>query len=50
MNNKMAINAYLSTIKSFEKTQNKQTNKTEIESDTENILMISRWEGVWEGG
>ena len=41
----MAINTCLSTIES-----KKQTSRTETDSDTDNILMISRWEGVWEGG
>ena len=40
MNNKMAINTYLSTIKS------KKTKTSRIETiriDTENILMVARW-------
>ena len=40
MNNKMAINIYLSTIES-----KKQTSRTETDPDTENILMAARWKG-----
>ena len=43
MNNKMAKNTNLSTIES-----KKQTNQTRDRiMDTENVLMIARWEGVW---
>ena len=43
MNNKMAVNMYLSTTES--KQQTKQTSRTE------GILMVARWEGSvgeWE--
>ena len=43
MNNEMAINTYLSTIDSIK--LNKQNRNRII--DTENILMVARWEGVW---
>ena len=46
MNNKMAKNTNLSTIES-----KKQTNQTRDRiMDTENVLMIARWEGVWGNG
>ena len=38
MNNKMAINTYLSTIES-----KKQENRDRI-MDTESVLMVARWE------
>ena len=41
VNNKMAINAYLSTIKS--KNQTKQ--RTDRIMDMESMLMVARWEG-----
>ena len=40
MNNKMAINTYLSTIES--KKQTKQT-RTERIMDVENVLTVARW-------
>ena len=40
MNNKIAINTYLSTIESKKK---KSTTRTETDSDTENILTVARW-------
>ena len=43
MNNKMAINTYLSKTQS--KKQNKQNRSRVI--DTENILMVATWEGSW---
>ena len=43
-NNKMAINTYLSIIES--KKENKWANRTETDSDKENILTVARWEGV----
>ena len=47
MNNKVAINTYLSIIKSEKQT--KQTRRTETDTDTHNILMVARWEeGVGE--
>ena len=42
MNNKMAMNTYLSTIES--KPQNKQTSRTETGSQIQNILTADRWE------
>ena len=45
MNNKMAINTYLSTIES--KKQTKQTRRTERIMDVETLLVVARWEGVW---
>ena len=44
MNNKIALNINLSTIKS--KKQNKGTSRKETDSDTENIMMIARWKVV----
>ena len=44
MNNKMAINIYLSTIES-----KKQTSRTETDPETENILMAARQQGVRMG-
>ena len=46
MNNKMAKNTNLSTIKS--KNQTNQTRRTETESwvQYESVLMVSRWEGA----
>ena len=47
INNKMALNTYLTTIKS--KKQNKQENRNRF-TDTENILTVARWErgvGDW---
>ena len=44
MNNKVAINTYLSTIES--KNQTKQTRRTDRIMDTESVLMVARWEGV----
>ena len=38
MNNKMATYTYLSTIES--KKQNKETSRTEIDSNTQNILTV----------
>ena len=47
MNNKMAINTYLSTIESQKQT--KQTRRTDRIMETESILMVARWEaGVGE--
>ena len=43
MNNKIAINTYLSTIKS--KKQTKQTERIDRTMDTESILMVARSEG-----
>ena len=43
MNNKMAINMYLSTIES--KKQTKQT-RTEKVMNMERVLMVARWEGA----
>ena len=45
MNNKMAISTSVSTTES-------KTNKQKRDRiiDRENILMVARWEGVWEGG
>ena len=43
MNNKVAINTYLSTIES--KNQTKQTRRTDRIMDTESVLMIARLEG-----
>ena len=43
MNNKMAINTYLSTIES--KKQTKQTSATETEARTWNVLMVTRGRG-----
>ena len=43
MNNKMAINTYLSTIES--KKQAKHTNNRDRIMDTESILIVARWEG-----
>ena len=52
MNNKMAINAYPSTVES--KKQPKQTRRTDcfgyVIMDTENILMVAIWKGVWGNG
>ena len=45
MNDKIAINTYLSTIEF--KNQTKQTRRTETESWTQSVLMVARWE---EGG
>ena len=48
MNNKMAINTYLSTIESQKQT--KQTRRTDRIMETESILMVARWEagmGEW---
>ena len=51
MNNKMAINTYLSTIES-KKTNKKQTRSEQANKknrdrimDTESILIVARWEG-----
>ena len=47
MSNKMAIYTCLSTIES--KKQNKQAEQNRI-TDTENVLMVARWEGCqWNG-
>ena len=46
MNNKMAINTYLSIMES--KKQSKQ-NRNRI-TQTENVLMVATWEGGWEDG
>ena len=43
MNNKMAINAYLSTIET--KTETKQMNNRDRIMDMESVLMVARWEG-----
>ena len=49
MNNKMAINTYLSTNEC--KKQNKITEQAEQkQTHRENILMAARWGGGWEGG
>ena len=48
MNNKMAINIYLSTTES--KKQTKQTRRTGTESQMESVLMVTRWEVVWGMG
>ena len=42
MNDKEATNTYLSTAES--KQQNKQAEQKQI-TDTENFLMVARWEG-----
>ena len=47
MSNKMAINTYLSIIES--KKQNNKKNRNRL-IDTENILMVARWEGSWRYG
>ena len=47
MNNKMAINTYLSTTES--KKQTKQARNTKMESWLQSVLIVARWEGVvWE--
>ena len=49
MNNKMAVNTYLSTTESKNTTDKnkKQTRRPETEIiDTESVLMAARWEGV----
>ena len=43
----MAINTYLSTIESRKPT--KQTRTTDRIMDMENILMVTRWDGAFEG-
>ena len=43
MNNKMAINTYLSTIESKKQTTQRR-NRNRI-MDMESILMVARWEG-----
>ena len=43
MNNKMAINTYLSTTES--KKQTKQPRNRDRIMDMENFLMVARWEG-----
>ena len=48
MNNKVPISTYLSTTVS--KKQNKQISRTKTDSDTENVLMVARWEGGLEDG
>ena len=44
----MATNTCLSTIESEK--QNKQTSRTETESQIQDILMVARWERIWEDG
>ena len=44
MNNKMAINTYLSTIESKKQTKANKENRERI-MDSESILMVARWEG-----
>ena len=49
MNNKMAVNTYLSTTESKNTTDKnkKQTRRPETEiMDTESVLMAARWEGA----
>ena len=46
MNNKMAINTYLSTTES--KRQTKQR-RIETESWIQRVLMVARWDGVCGG-
>ena len=46
MKNKMAINTYLSTSES--RKQTKQRRKMDIIVDTEDILMVARWQGSIE--
>ena len=46
MNNKMAINIYLSTIES--KKQNKLAEQKQ--NQREKVLMVARWEGAWGDG
>ena len=46
MNNKMAMNTYLSTTES--KKKDKQNRNRII--DTESILMVAIWEGGWKDG
>ena len=48
MNNKMAINTYLSTTES--KIETKQTRRTDRIMDMESIFMVGRWEGLWGNG
>ena len=51
MNNKMAVNTYLSTPESKNTTDKnkKQTRRPETEiMDTESVLMAARWEGAVE--
>ena len=48
MNNKMSINAYLSTIESKKYKINEEAEQKQL-IDTENILTVARWEGCWGG-
>ena len=48
MNNKMAINTYLSTTES--KIETKHTRRTDRIMDMESIFMVGRWEGLWGNG
>ena len=48
LNNKMAIYTYVSTIESKKTKANKQNRNRII--DTENILIVARWEDGWGMG
>lgn len=47
MNNKMTVNTYLLTIESTNKMNSQNRNRLK---DTDNFLLVARWEWGWRGG
>ena len=48
MNNKMAINTYLSTIESKKRKLSKQEQRQN--HGCREVLVVATWEGLWESG